>query len=146
MSREQFRGLLGLVLFQLLHSLQEVLHSPVHICPCGATPHAQPQCVLCHLWGNPTAQQHWGGPGTQPGGGGWTPRQRKPNTSAGTLTESQEEPHLFTCCPLHSPLFAFQGHPISLGLLPYEGSGSFKKNLFHVPVGWQLCHIHRALL
>lgn len=130
---EQFRPLWGLVLLQLLHSLHEVLHSPVHVCPCGATPHAQPQRVLRHLWGNPTAQQHWGGPGTQPRGGGWTGRPRKPHTSAGSFAEPHKESHL----QIHSrapvpctALFAFQGHPIPLG--------SSKKNLLHVSVGWQL--------
>lgn len=75
---------------------------------------------------------------------------RKPHTSAGSLTEPREEAHLQMhsrqTCPLHSPLLAFQGHPIPLGLLPYGESGSSKKNLFHVPVGWQFCQVHRALL
>lgn len=91
---EQFRALWGLVQLQLLHSLHEILHSPVHLCPGGATAHAQPQRILRHLWGNPAAQQHWGGPATQPGGGGWTGRLRKPHTSAGSLTEPQEQSHL----------------------------------------------------
>lgn len=137
-------GFIQPVLLQLLHSLHQVLHSPVHVSPGGATAHAQPQRVLGHLWGNPAAQQHWGGPGTQPGGGGLDfPRQRKPHTSAGSPREPQEEPHL----QIHSRA------PVPCtALLAFRGTqshwlyGSSQKSLFRVPVGWQLCHIHRALL
>lgn len=58
-------GLRGLVLLQLRHSMHEVLHNQVHICLGGVSPHTQPQGVLCHVVGDPTAQQNRGGPETQ---------------------------------------------------------------------------------
>lgn len=66
---------------------------------------------------------------------------REPQRATGGTTSADK---LQGTCPLHSPV-CFPGAPNPTGLVPCGGSGS-SKNLLSVPVGWQHCHIHRALL
>lgn len=80
-------GLRGSVLAQLCHSLHEVLHNQVHIGTGGVPPHTQPQGVLRHLVGDPTAEQDRRGPETQAGGRGFNWEAKEVHTSLERFTE-----------------------------------------------------------
>lgn len=80
------RCLRGLVLVQLRHSLHQVLHNQVHVCSGGISPHAQPQGILCHVVGDPTAEQNGGGPETDTGVSGFNSKAKEAHASPDSYT------------------------------------------------------------